>query len=563
MTAPALIFDCDGVLVDTEQTGHLQAFNLMWRELGVPWQWTPAQYAQKLSICGGKERLASLYHDADFRAAVPVTGSSTAWTATVTAWHQHKTRSYLALLEAGRIQVRPGVRRLAEQAADAGWRLAVASCGAEESVNAVVRLAMGPDLLTAFTVVTGNAVARKKPDPEVYLHTARELGVSPDRCIAVEDSRNGMLAALRAGMRCVVTPTRSSQDHVFEGAALVVTHLGDPDPDADVEPVAVQTDRALTHTRGHVTLDDLQRLLTDDTAASTPSASPAPMRQTGSGTAPLRTSVGPRLGRPIPVICQASGPEGPTWRGPGPRFTAEPVWAPQAVLFDCDGTLVDTEPCWTAGIEELFRRNGLPRSPVRKPEFIGRTAMEMAELIAAELADPGRADVLEKELLEHVIQILSTAEPMPGARAFLAAVSAAVPVAVVSNSPRAVLDIVLARTGFDALVDVTVAAEDTDDPKPAPAPYLLACRRFGLDPGLTPAVEDSPTGLTAARAAGAVTLGVPTLPDPAFGADWVVPSLADPALARWTRAWTGSDLSSTSHMTSASRVLTSAHAPAN
>jgi HAD superfamily hydrolase (TIGR01509 family) len=222
---------------------------------------------------------------------------------------------------------------------------------------------------------------------------------------------------------------------------------------------------------------------------------------------------------------------------------------PQAVLFDCDGTLVDSEPCWTAALEALFGSTGLPWSPARKPDFIGRTAKDMAAVIATELGDPGRADVLEKELLDHVIQTLTTAQPMPGARDFLAAVAAAVPVAVVSNAPRAVLDIALARTGLGVFTDVTVAAEDTAHPKPAPDPYLLACRRLGVDPGRTLAIEDSPTGLAAARAAGTVTLGVPTLPDPAFGADWVVATLADPGLTAWSREWTGTSRTPASHRT--------------
>ena len=61
-----LIYDCDGVLGDTEQDGHLPAFNRMWRELGVPWQWSVEEYGRKLKIGGGKERMSSLFQEADF-----------------------------------------------------------------------------------------------------------------------------------------------------------------------------------------------------------------------------------------------------------------------------------------------------------------------------------------------------------------------------------------------------------------------------------------------------------------------------------------------------------------
>ncbi|MEI5098457.1 HAD-IA family hydrolase [Streptomyces sp. PmtG] len=264
---PALIFDCDGVLVDAEQSGHLRAFNQMWADLGVPWAWTPAQYARKLRISGGKERLASLYHDADFRSRVCPPRSWEAWMLTVRAWHRHKTRAYLALLEAGAVEVRPGVRRLAAEAVDAGWRLAVASSGAKESVSAALRLAVGAELAAAFTIVSGAEVSRKKPDPEVYQYAARSLGVGADDCVAVEDTRNGILAALAAGMHCVVTPTHVSAEHDFTGACRVVTHLGDPgqDPALDLGTPAVP------HATPPVVLTDLQRLLDSPHRPASPS----------------------------------------------------------------------------------------------------------------------------------------------------------------------------------------------------------------------------------------------------------------------------------------------------
>lgn len=274
---PALIFDCDGVLVDAEQSGHLCAFNQMWREQKVPWQWTPAQYAQKLRISGGKERLASLYHDADFRTRVPVPRTWEAWILTVQAWHHHKTRAYLALLHDGAVTVRPGVRRLAAEAADAGWRLAVASSGADESVAAALRLAMGADLAPAFTVVAGSAVSRKKPDPEVYQHAAKILGLDPGDCLAVEDTRNGILAALAAGMHCLVTPTRATAEHDFTDAARVVTHLGDPGAD----PVIDLSTPSAPCATSPVDLEDLHQLLHGARPPNTPGAPGPRHRATG------------------------------------------------------------------------------------------------------------------------------------------------------------------------------------------------------------------------------------------------------------------------------------------
>ncbi len=218
-----------------------------------------------------------------------------------------------------------------------------------------------------------------------------------------------------------------------------------------------------------------------------------------------------------------------------------PAWKPEAVLFDCDGTLMDTEPCWSAALAELFARNGLLWQPEDKPHYIGKTARVMADRAADTFGDPARAEVLEKELLDLVVDAVSGsgATSLPGARELLAALSPLVPVAVVSNSPRRVLDIALERGGLSALAHFTVAAEDPVRPKPAPDPYRMACDRFGVDAGRCLAVEDSRTGLAAARAAGLVTLGVPTLPDPTFPADLVLDSLQAPALTRWATAWTG------------------------
>ncbi|MEU5996772.1 HAD family phosphatase [Streptomyces sp. NPDC047197] len=215
-----------------------------------------------------------------------------------------------------------------------------------------------------------------------------------------------------------------------------------------------------------------------------------------------------------------------------------PRWTPQAVLFDCDGTLMDTEPCWSAALAELFARNGLLWSPEEKPHYIGRTTHAMATRMADTLGDPGLSGALEKELLDLCAEaVADSAAPLPGARELLATIGPLVPVAVVSNSPRRILDIALERGGLRDLVAFTVAAEDPPRPKPAPDPYLMACDQFAADPARVLVVEDSLTGLTAARAAGTVTLGIPTLTDSTFPADLILDSLAAPALARWATAW--------------------------
>lgn len=253
----ALIFDCDGVLADTERDGHLVAFNRMWREQGVNWQWSLDQYAIKLKIGGGKERISSLAKDADFRAAYAVPDTDEAWQAVVAAWHKRKSEIFKELVMSGAMPGRPGVRRLAQEAADRGWTLAVCSTSALASVQAVLESVMGPALAARFAgVFAGDIVAAKKPAPDIYNHAARALSLDPRRSVVVEDSRNGLRAADAAGMRCLVTTNGLTEREDFSEAALVVDSLGDPGT-----PARVLANRSAAKPSGMVTVEDLDAIL--------------------------------------------------------------------------------------------------------------------------------------------------------------------------------------------------------------------------------------------------------------------------------------------------------------
>ena len=253
----ALLFDCDGVLADTERDGHRVAFNRMWQEMGVPWQWSLAQYAVKLKIGGGKERMASLAKDADFRAACGEIASAEAWKETVAVWHKRKTSIYEEMIASGAIPARPGVKRLAEEADKAGWTLAVCSTSAVPAVQAVLNHVMGRETAAKFALFAGDMVKAKKPAPDVYLLAVEKLGIASERCIVVEDSRNGLLAARAAGMRCLVTVNELTRDEGFAEADLVVTSLGDPGGETTV----VIENRSAARPGAWVTAGDLERLL--------------------------------------------------------------------------------------------------------------------------------------------------------------------------------------------------------------------------------------------------------------------------------------------------------------
>ena len=259
----ALIFDCDGVLADTERDGHLVAFNRMWRESGVNWQWSLDQYAVKLKIGGGKERIASLARDDDFRAAYQVPAAEDEWLDVVAGWHKRKSDIFKELVMSGAMPARPGVKRLAEEAHGKGWTLVVCSTSAQASVQAVLDSVMGAELSSKFAgVFAGDIVKAKKPAPDIYNFAADALGLQHRDCVVIEDSRNGLQAATAAGMACVVTQNALTEGEDFSEASLVVDSLGDPGT-----PARVIANRSQARPAGMVTAADLEAIVAGAQAA--------------------------------------------------------------------------------------------------------------------------------------------------------------------------------------------------------------------------------------------------------------------------------------------------------
>lgn len=224
----AIVFDCDGVLADTERHGHLPAFNQTFRELGLPLHWSEEEYGRKLKIAGGKERMASELTP-DFVRAHGLPDDDAGRATLLASWHRRKTEIYTGMVGAGELPPRPGVSRIIAEAQDAGWQLAVASTSAEPSVRAILDGAAGPGRAARFDVLlAGDCVAHKKPAPDIYLLALERLGTDPQQVLVVEDSRNGLEAATAAGLRCVITVNGYTEHEDFSEAMLVVTSLGDP-----------------------------------------------------------------------------------------------------------------------------------------------------------------------------------------------------------------------------------------------------------------------------------------------------------------------------------------------
>ena len=241
---PALIFDCDGVLADTERDGHLPAFNAAFAEFELPSRWDEATYAEKLQIGGGKERIASEFND------------GAEHTELIRQLHARKTQLFTDRVQAGLLPGRPGIARLVAAVRQRGWTVAVASTSAEASVRAVLEHAVGAELAAACHVFAGDIVAKKKPAPDIYLKVLDDLGLTPSECLVVEDSGIGVAAATTAGLTTIVTVSSFTADDDFTGAALVLDHLGDP-----ALPLTVFATPAGVRPEGMVTVGDLEQLL--------------------------------------------------------------------------------------------------------------------------------------------------------------------------------------------------------------------------------------------------------------------------------------------------------------
>ena len=220
----ALIFDVDGTLANTEKT-HRTAFNHAFAELGMDWHWDESLYTRLLDVSGGKERIRHYWNQAH-PGVRALDGHSVQ--DTINQIHELKTAAYEQAVHDGAVALRPGVLKLIEAAFNDGLRLAIATTTSPVNIVALLRTAIGPDWRQYFTVVEDASTApRKKPDPQVYLQTLQRLQLPARACLALEDSANGLQAALAASLATVVTPNAFTAHHDFKGALRVLPSLRD------------------------------------------------------------------------------------------------------------------------------------------------------------------------------------------------------------------------------------------------------------------------------------------------------------------------------------------------
>jgi HAD superfamily hydrolase (TIGR01509 family) len=183
-----------------------------------------------------------------------------------------------------------------------------------------------------------------------------------------------------------------------------------------------------------------------------------------------------------------------------------------AVLFDMDGTLVDSEPVWDEALRALARWLGGSLSASARRATLGTNVPMSVEIVHRDVGRPDADPVASgtKLLAEAAERFAAGLVWRPGARGLVEAVRAAgIPAALVTNTERPLVEIALGPL-VDELFDVSVCGDEVEHAKPAPDPYLTAARLLGVDPAATVAIEDSPTGAASAAAAGCAVLVVPS-----------------------------------------------------
>jgi HAD superfamily hydrolase (TIGR01509 family) len=218
----ALLFDCDGVLVDTERDGHRVAFNKAFAAKGLPVEWSVERYGELLHTAGGKERMRRHFDETEW----PVDEAEQ--DAFIKDLHRLKTDVFMALISEGQLPLRPGIARVMEAAIKAGVTIAVCSTSSERAVQRIVDVMLDEGVAPKVSVFAGDMVKAKKPDPAIYLMAVSELDLDGAQCVVVEDSHIGLSAATSAGIRCIVTQSSYTQNEDFSAASRVV-------PDLDVD----------------------------------------------------------------------------------------------------------------------------------------------------------------------------------------------------------------------------------------------------------------------------------------------------------------------------------------
>jgi HAD superfamily hydrolase (TIGR01509 family) len=245
MNIEAVLWDVDGTLAESERDGHRVAFNQAFEACGLSWRWDVERYGELLAVTGGRERLL---HDMTSRGDAPALADERA--ALARKVHQRKNEFYAAIVAAGGIALRPGVRELMDDCRRSGVRMGIATTTSRSNVEALLRSQLGAGWQAQFPVmVCGEDVAAKKPNPEVYEQALERLGIGPLQALAIEDSPGGVAAARAADVPVVVTRSVYFQDVTIDAAIAIGPGLG--------QRAGWRPEAALEGTADRITLEQL------------------------------------------------------------------------------------------------------------------------------------------------------------------------------------------------------------------------------------------------------------------------------------------------------------------
>jgi HAD superfamily hydrolase (TIGR01509 family) len=205
----------------------------------------------------------------------------------------------------------------------------------------------------------------------------------------------------------------------------------------------------------------------------------------------------------------------------------------EAVVFDLDGVLLDSEEIWDRAREELAHERGGRWHDQAQRDMMGMSSTEWSRYMADVIGLPEPPEEINREVVRRLTELYREELPaIPGAREAVERLAARWPLGLASSSNRELIDLVLELLGVEHLFTATVSSEEVARGKPAPDVYLEAARRLGVDPTTAAAVEDSQNGILSAKAAGMRVVAIPNAHFPPDenalrGADVVLDSLAE------------------------------------
>jgi HAD superfamily hydrolase (TIGR01509 family) len=200
-----------------------------------------------------------------------------------------------------------------------------------------------------------------------------------------------------------------------------------------------------------------------------------------------------------------------------------------AVVFDLDGVIVDSEQVWDQVRDAYARERGGRYPPTATRAMMGMSSREWSRYMADELGVPGTPEQINADVVERMLERYGESPPLiSGAVDAVRRIAARWPLALASSSNPELIAVVLASAGLQDVFPVAVSSQEVPLGKPAPDVYLEAARRLGVEPARCAAVEDSHNGILSAKAAG---MRVVAVPNPHYPPDAHVRESADVVLA--------------------------------